>query len=269
MLASPDVYSRNSSMQARDANKLLDRLLPRMSFEEDDIIMDIGCGTGENTKHVLLPRIPKFQKIIGVDINSNMLHFARANAAGEKVEFHLADIEDRSSVSIWEGSISKIFSTHCIHWLKNQRRGFESLYSLLKPKGEAGLLFLLSTPTWNSYPVLINNVKWNTYLKNVDQYVPESHHLKLRSDFFQEMLRELGFEVLICEEANTSYSYKDDNEARESWSTTSALPPHIPQELREEFLDELFEGYMNFNPRNSHGLPTAYFTILIVHIRKP
>lgn len=63
--------------------------------EDQDVVMDVGCGPGNSIRNLLLPSFSKVKKVIGIDVKPEMIDFACKNNAHEKIEYHLADIEDR------------------------------------------------------------------------------------------------------------------------------------------------------------------------------
>lgn len=70
------------------------RLLDAVAVGPDDVVLDIGCGTGKSTREV--GRIASSGSALGVDLSSSMLEYARATAAREgltNVEFRQADVQ--------------------------------------------------------------------------------------------------------------------------------------------------------------------------------
>lgn len=259
MFSDAELYSRNHDVQTKDANYLLDHVLPEMSFDEEDVVMDIGCGSGGNTRDVFLLRIPKLKKLIAIDILPDMIQHASLHAANEKTEYREANIEDKHSLEQWEGLISKVVSLHCFHFVKNQAMGFQNIYDLLKPKGFS---------MWASYPNLLKNMKWSQYLKGADQYIPESHHRNLGVSHFTKVLENLGFEVLLCFEETKTHTLNSDDELKAVLMTISSLTSHIPDELREEFAKDLVREVTIRSGRNSEGLPNFSYKILVLHAKK-
>lgn len=263
-----ELYSQNHNLQTKDANYLLDHVLSEMSFGEDEIGMDIGCASGDNTRDVFLSRMPKLKKLIAIDVLPDMIEYASAKAAHQKIEYHVANIEDKSSLKQWEGTISKAVSLHCLQWVKNPKVGFQNIYDLLKSNGEAALSFVLSSALWSAYPSLLKRSKWNQYLKDADQCIPESHNLGFGPDYFKNLLESLGFEVLLCLEEVRMHILKTDDELKAVLKTVSSLTAHIPDELRDEFASDLFTDVLELSGRNSEGQPIFTFKILILHARR-
>ncbi|GBN51923.1 hypothetical protein AVEN_90822-1 [Araneus ventricosus] len=71
----------------------------------------------------------------------------------------------RSTVQQWTGEITKLTAIHSFNWLKNQRRGFETVHGLLKPGGEAAFFFALDSPYYDGMIVTGSNPKFLPYFE--------------------------------------------------------------------------------------------------------
>lgn len=97
MLANAPLYSEHRSMQVHDTGLFLSSTVQKMDWTrpEDDVVMDIGCGPGSSTKKLLLPSFPNVKKLIGIDVLPDMIEFAKKNNASEKIEYYVANIENK------------------------------------------------------------------------------------------------------------------------------------------------------------------------------
>jgi trans-aconitate methyltransferase len=107
-------------------------VLARLPLRGDELALDVGCGTGRLTEH-LLERLPS-GRVIATDLSSNMLDIARAylqpRFAG-RVAFARADA---AALPI-AGRANAIFSTATFHWVLDHPALFRSLYVALAPGG--------------------------------------------------------------------------------------------------------------------------------------
>jgi trans-aconitate 2-methyltransferase len=123
-----NVYHRVSAPQFTWGQAVLDRL----PLRGDELVLDLGCGTGRLTA-LLLERLPD-GRVIGVDLSANMLATARREMPTEargRLSFVHADV----SVLPVETRADAIFSTATFHWVRDHARLFRSLYRALKPGG--------------------------------------------------------------------------------------------------------------------------------------
>lgn len=84
-------------MQAHDTGLFLSSTVQKMDWTqpEEDVVMDIGCGPGSSTRELLLPSFPNVKKLIAVDVLPDMIEFAKKNNACDKIEYYVANIENK------------------------------------------------------------------------------------------------------------------------------------------------------------------------------
>ena len=107
-------------------------VLERLELTGNELVLDVGCGTGRLTEK-LLERLPR-GRVVCIDLSSNMLHVAREFLRprfGDRVHAVLADATHLPAV----GNADAIFSTATFHWVRDHPQLFRSLYSALKPGG--------------------------------------------------------------------------------------------------------------------------------------
>lgn len=138
-------------------------VLARLPLTGGETVLDIGCGTGRVTAH-LLERLPA-GRVVAIDLSMNMLSAAREHLAprfGGQAAFLLADASALPLIA----SAEAIFSTATFHWVLDHAALFRSLRQALKPGGRlvvqcggAGNLdrihhratALMESPAWAGY----------------------------------------------------------------------------------------------------------------------
>jgi trans-aconitate 2-methyltransferase len=121
-------YHRVSAPQFGWGQAVLDRL----PLEGDELVLDVGCGTGRLTA-LLLERLPQ-GRALGLDLSVNMLQTARTALAAETRARAALVHADASALPIVERA-DAIFSTATFHWVHDHPRLFRSLFRALKPGG--------------------------------------------------------------------------------------------------------------------------------------
>src|SRR6188508_1263765 len=117
-----DAYHRVSDPQLMWGLKVLDRL----PLEGDELVIDVGCGTGRLTAH-LLERLPA-GRVIGADLSRNMVTAAREYLAprfGPRI--HVVQC-DATALPV-AARADAIFSTASFHWVLDHPALFRSLYA--------------------------------------------------------------------------------------------------------------------------------------------
>lgn len=123
-----ETYHRVSGPQTDWGTAVLERL----PLHGDELVLDVGCGTGRLTEK-LLERLPR-GRVLATDLSLNMLAVARAYLEptfGERVRFSCAD----AAALPVAGIADAIFSTATFHWVLDHPKLFRSLYGALKPGG--------------------------------------------------------------------------------------------------------------------------------------
>jgi trans-aconitate 2-methyltransferase len=125
----------NAGVYHRVSNPQLDWGLPvleRLPLAGDELVLDVGCGTGRLTAR-LLERLPH-GRVVCIDQSANMLATAREHLAprfAAQASFACAD----AAALPFDGIADAIFSTATFHWVLDHDRLFASLYAALTPGG--------------------------------------------------------------------------------------------------------------------------------------
>jgi SAM-dependent methyltransferase len=128
------VRTTNARILRAGMQKHFPELLKRQRLR----IVDVGCGTGENT--VGLTKLFPDAEIVGVDINPASLDLATklATRVHSSVRFIQCDITGdmrEALASAAPGRFDVIFSMGVLHHLADPRIGFEAVRELVQPDG--------------------------------------------------------------------------------------------------------------------------------------
>jgi len=123
-----ETYHRVSNPQFEWGTVVLDRLRLR----GDELVLDIGCGTGRLTE-TLLQRLPR-GRVVAIDLSSNMMQVARDYLRPSFASCVQLAIADAAALPV-SGRADAIFSTATFHWVLDHPRLFRSLHTALKPGG--------------------------------------------------------------------------------------------------------------------------------------
>ena len=104
-------------------------------------VLDLGCGEGYGTK--ILKRAGA-SKIIGVDINKEVIKQAKKNYSSKSVFFQEGDAQ---GLEFKDKSFDLVISLELIEHLQNYKKYLKEVKRVLKTKG----VFILSTPNKDNY----------------------------------------------------------------------------------------------------------------------
>jgi trans-aconitate 2-methyltransferase len=107
-------------------------VLQRLPLRGDELVLDIGCGSGLVTEK-LLDQLPAGRGI-GIDVSLNMLLAARDHL--QRTHGHHAWFVHADAAALpFDGIADAIFSTASFHWVLDHEALFASLFRSLKPGG--------------------------------------------------------------------------------------------------------------------------------------
>jgi trans-aconitate 2-methyltransferase len=111
-------------------------VLLRLELRGDEVVLDVGCGSGRITA-ALLERLPR-GRVIAIDLSDSMIEAAAerlagaSEQAGARLELRLANVLE---LELSE-PVDAILSTATFHWIPDHERLFGRLRALLRPGGQ-------------------------------------------------------------------------------------------------------------------------------------
>jgi ubiquinone/menaquinone biosynthesis C-methylase UbiE len=126
--------------------------------KEGMTVLDVGCGPGFFTVEIA-KMLNGTGNVIAADVQDGMLDIIRKKIQGtlleQSIELHKSEFE---SVGVTE-KVDLVFAFWMVHEVRNQRKFFEELASILKPDG----LFLIIEPkihvTKRSFDAMVDLLK--------------------------------------------------------------------------------------------------------------
>jgi ubiquinone/menaquinone biosynthesis C-methylase UbiE len=140
--------------------RVVDALVDAFDLDHDDVVIDLGCGTGQLT----LPLARRVHAAVGVDPEPDMLRLAAAAATTESVrnvswvrgfDSDLPEIADRIGAS----AIGAITVATAIHWM-NHVELFTAARSIVRPYGGVAVVT-------NGSPLWLQDSDWSRRLRTV------------------------------------------------------------------------------------------------------
>src|SRR3984957_10161653 len=188
----PELYNRFRRYRAEPVGHILSRL----RLAGDEKIIDLGCGSGENTLE--LARRSPHGAALGVDGSPAMIEAARklldADMAEFKrrVSFELVDVPEFRA----DRAYSLIFSNATFQWIPDHRALFASCFEALRPGGT--LVVQMPANETETAKREIGRLRgagpWNTIMlggrrRTFHEEPPE---------FYGAMLAKLGYDRIDC-----------------------------------------------------------------------
>ncbi|XP_076628284.1 juvenile hormone acid methyltransferase [Colletes latitarsis] len=271
-------YVNASKVQYQDAMDIIEEFDKEISETKGKCI-DVGCGPGEVTKRLLLPKLPSGVEVVGADISKPMIDYARNKYRDEKrLSFTYLDIQTEELPNEHVGQYNNLFSFFCFHWCHNTGRTFENVWKLLRPGGTALTMFPASTEIFNAYEKLHENPRYKPYMQDVDRFVPYFHRCKDPRAALRKLLEDIGFEILHCSRRERSFIFQNTQTLKDHVTPINPFVSRFPdQGLQEEFMDALMRematmkiqfSKKDYSDQKELGILNRY-QLLVAYIKKP
>jgi trans-aconitate methyltransferase len=239
-------YSQSSAQQKKWGRELISKL----RLEGDEHVLDIGCGDGKLTAEIAV-LVPSGH-VLGVDSSEEMIRFARDSYPRDRysnLDWVVVDARELT----FDTEFDLVFSNAVLHWIPDHKPVLEGIKKSLRPGGK---ILLQMGGRGNAIRVVeamgkrMMSDQWNKYFHDISIsysfYGPEE---------YEEWLAEAGLTPLRVE-----LVYKDmvhqGRDGIAAWIRTTWLPftQKIPDDLRETFIYEIVDTYMESHPIDDKGL---------------
>lgn len=207
-------------------------LVERLDLNGDERVLDAGCGSGRPTK-LLLERLPHGH-VVGVDASPSMIEYAREALDLDRVTLITANLLDLEL----DERVDAVFSNATLHWVLDHDRLFVRLHDALRPGGQieaqcGGQGNIAEVE--NVVRSLEGDERFAPYLRTL---TPSWYFAGVADTITR--LERAGFERTEVW-TNDSAVTPEDPRAFLSTSVVVRHLDHLPEHLREPFLDALIE----------------------------
>jgi trans-aconitate 2-methyltransferase len=228
----PDLYNRFRRYRAEP----VEHILARLPLADAERIVDLGCGSGENTLE--LARRSPAADTLGIDGSAAMIEAANKLLAGaaedlrRRVRFELGEVARFHAARAY----SVIFSNATFHWIPDQRALFAACFDSLRPRGR----IVVQMPANNAetgkaeLTLMAREKPWVDLLGGLETAFDEP-----APEHYAAMLREIGYDAIDC--YHHTFRHPMDRSADVvQWYRSTGLRPfmaRIPEARHQEFLD--------------------------------
>ena len=107
-----------------------DAVLARLTGTQPEVVLDLGCGTGQLTQR-LTEQFPDAE-VVGIDYSVGMLDEA-SDRVGIRADLVRADTQ---YLPLRSASADVVVCTESFHWYEDQRRALAEIAAVLRPGGQ-------------------------------------------------------------------------------------------------------------------------------------
>jgi ubiquinone/menaquinone biosynthesis C-methylase UbiE len=227
-------------------------LAGRLNDETLKNVLEIACGTGRVTRH-LVQHIPPRGTLIATDISADMIEVARSVVTNEKISWQVADAQE---LPFDDDSFDHVVCQFGLMFFPDKSKALREIYRVLRQGGK----FLFNV--WDSVE---KNPRTVVFKKILDEQfddapaetrLPHSLHDK---NLLRRLLEDAGFNNIGIEEVTlTGYQHPDDTIAGFSkgamvnkfLSTKTELQrTALNKRLKEELINTFGKDGMRFPMR--------------------
>ncbi|KAG8323375.1 hypothetical protein J6590_006386 [Homalodisca vitripennis] len=267
-----ELYAVYNSMQKKDTQKALAEFMPRFSWSEDEMILDVGCGPGDVTAEVLYPYLPSSARLVGVDINPKMVEYANKKYSSRSINFKQLDFSTKNITEVFhERTFSKLFSFYCLHWIQDQQQTAKNIWSVLQPGGQFLILMSPKNAVFKVYQIMSQMDKWKSYMKDLDDFIPYFYNSADPCEEIKHVLTSQGLDVHVCEERLGTVSFPNRKIHMRSNEAVNPFVKRMNQDTREQFMasfEQVVEENQLFKETIS-GEILAENHLIVVYGRRP
>jgi len=229
----PQLYNRFRRYRAEP----VEHILSRLQFTDDEQIIDLGCGSGENTLE-LARRSPR-GLARGVDGSPAMIEAARELLDGQpelkgRVSFELLGVPEFRA----DRAFTLIFSNATFQWIPDKRALFAACFDALRPGGRIVVQMPANETETAKLEIgrLARQAPWSAMLGGRERAFHEEP-----TEFYAAMLAQLGYDRVDC--YHLTFHHPMDRPADVvQWYRSTGLRPFLdalPKDRHDEFLAQL------------------------------
>jgi trans-aconitate 2-methyltransferase len=238
-------YAKHSSSQYEWAKELI----PKLKLSGNEALLDIGCGDGKITA-ALAKNLPR-GCVVGVDSSEDMISLAQSNFPQDAYPNLSFQKMDARSLTFQE-KFDRVFSNAALHWILNQQSVLHGVQRSLKRGGR--LLFQMggkgnAQDVITSLNPLLSKDPWKKCFS--DFSFPYGFYAP---DEYTEWLLEAKLEPERVELLQKDMK-QPGKAGLAGWIKTTWLPytERVPAELREKFIAEIVDAYLETHPLDASG----------------
>ncbi|KAG7197710.1 hypothetical protein KM043_014470 [Ampulex compressa] len=270
----PIEYEIASTLHLGDVSDTVEEFANEISKMEGRCI-DIGCGPGNVSALLILPKLPPQAKLVGADISTPMINHARRKYRNEKrLCFVQLDIGMANLSPEEVGQYDNALSFYCLHWVHDSRQAFENIYKLLRAGGKALVTLISSRICFDAYMRMYENPRYRPYMQDVHCFIPPFHRCNDSRAKLRKILEEVGFEVQHCSRREKNFVFQNTEILRNQALSVNPFISRIPEDLKAEYgdvlLKEMISG-MILLPKDTDGDQRMLdrYQLLVAYVKKP
>uniref|UniRef100_A0A1B6E175 Methyltransferase type 12 domain-containing protein n=2 Tax=Clastoptera arizonana TaxID=38151 RepID=A0A1B6E175_9HEMI len=248
MFKNSSQYNEINTLPKTITREILKKYNRFIKYGKQDLILDVGSGSGNVVSEVLLPFIPHSNfHLVGIDVSTPMIEFATHRNKDPRLSFRVLDMTVKNEENLkrvftdteLNPGFDKVFSFACLMWTSDHEQCLENIFKLLRSGGQTLVWFMGYNDLSIVYKEILEMKKWMAYLKD-EPILKYAYHdsMDVKSDCYN-LMKKIGFQDIIsdCERKH----FKDYVDIYD-FKVHECMDPYVnklPQHLQREYLDDV------------------------------
>jgi len=247
----PTEYSRHSRLQYEFAHMMI----RNANIQPTDRVLDIGCGDGKITADIA--NIVRQGQVLGTDISVQMIHFATRTYTQCNLGFMVMAAE----MNVFRKQFDLVTSFCCLHWVRQQLAALKGIKSALVDNGMAILLVpLRHEELYSAIESVVGSEKWNQFFIGF-----ANPHVFFTKEQYNQLLVDADLSPQTLDEKIIPYTFRSKDEMEKFLKAWLPHIKRIPENLQDEFMEDIGNGFLEHNPQESNATITLPLRMLQVH----
>lgn len=271
----PEIYEKMDQPAREGIALALNKYGHLIRWREDnqDTVMDVGCGPGKVLIDVIRPLIEgKYSMLYGTDLSKKMIECCKNRYSEVKnLKFLVWDVMKESDFVMDCGPLDHAISSYVMHWVPDQGRGLRNIFNLLKPGGDFFTTHIHSSVVYNVLGYMETNAKWGHYFDNLSQFIPYSQTSPQPEADLRALMAKAGFVDILVDVVVQDQVMENYAALVLFFSGIIMQVDRVPADRRQEYVREFVDygiskGLFKVLPS---GEVSFYSKVFIAYGRKP
>ncbi|XP_072377363.1 juvenile hormone acid O-methyltransferase-like [Diabrotica undecimpunctata] len=242
-----------------------------LKWKKNETIFEFGAAHGNTSVKSVLPVLPKdYKEYVLSDISPDMVNHMKKNLKIPRSKIIQHDIATERLQDEFKNKFDHIFGIHVMHMMPNPRQAFININKMLKPGGQAFMLFDERLPMDHAFHNLLNYPKWSRY---GHMLTPHYYSVNVEESYKQD-IKAAGFKSYILNvEKDYQIWFESEENRRTIMTAVNNVLPRIPEEQRDEYLRDYHReiertGHIFFMEKDGQQIPYVNVNLIVCVLDK-
>jgi ubiquinone/menaquinone biosynthesis C-methylase UbiE len=213
----------------------------RLHFSKPVHVLELACGTGRATRHIL-NALPPHGSVVATDCSTDMLLIGKEEIDDKRITWQETDAHE---LPFDDHTFDHVVCQFGIMFFEDKLKVLSEVYRVLKPGGK----FLFNT--WDSLekntgPALVNDIMQETFGKDAPDFFEQGPYSFCDPDEIESLVTEAGFTDVKIEAVAKTNTADDERIFIKGFMEGTQLneffmnnDPVVREKIREKIIDAL------------------------------